>query len=212
MRGEGGGFFSAEDADSEGHEGRFYLWTWDEVRTLLGKDAPLFCEYYGVTPTGNFEGNSILHMRQSHEEFAAQRHLDPIVLKETLKGSREKLFNVRKVRVRPIKDDKVLTAWNGLMIHALAEAGMAFNHRPYLEAAVQCAQFIRTHLFKEGNLLRRWREGEARFDGCLDDYACMIQGSISLFEADMGTEWLEFALTLAQILREDLTQNRVRST
>jgi len=203
MTGPQGGFYSAEDADSEGHEGRFYLWSWDEVHLILGKDAPLFCDYYGVTPTGNFEGRSILHMRQNHEEFAASRHLDPVVLKQALKEMRAKLWKVREERVHPFKDDKVLSAWNGLMIYALAEAGRVFGNPHYLDAAEKAAGFIREQLWKEGNLLRRWREGEARFEGCLDDYAFMIQGLLSLFEADRGTQWIEFALSLTNNLKTD---------
>lgn len=198
-----GGFYSAEDADSEGVEGKFYLWSWDEIHKVLGKEAPLFCDYYGVTPLGNFGGKSILHMRQSHAEFAAQHHLDPVMLKHSLKEICQKLWKVREERVHPAKDDKVLASWNGLMIHALAEAGRAFNNTEYLDAAVKAAQFIRSHLWKEGFLLRRWREGEARFEGCLDDYAFVIQGLISLFEADQGSEWLEFALTLTTLLKEE---------
>lgn len=203
MTGPQGGFYSAEDADSEGHEGRFYLWSWDEVHLVLGKDGGLFCEYYGVTPTGNFEGRSILHLRQSHEEFAAQRHLDPVVLKQSLKEMRQKLWNVREERVHPFKDDKVISAWNGLMIYVLAEAGRILGNAQYLDAAEKAADFVRVQLWKEGSLLRRWREGDARFEGCLDDYAFMIHGLLSLFEADRGTEWLEFALTLTDVLKTD---------
>ena len=201
MTGPQGGFYSAEDADSEGHEGRFYLWTWDEVHLALGKDAPLFCEYYGITPTGNFEGRSLLHLRQSHEEFAAQRHLDPVVLKQSLKKIRRKLWEVREQRVHPFKDDKVLSAWNGLMIYAFAEAGRVLGNEEYLDAAEKAATFIREQLWKGESLLRRWREGDARFEGCLDDYAFMIQGLLSLFEADRGSQWLEFALNLADTLK-----------
>ncbi len=203
MTGPSGGFYSAEDADSEGHEGRFYLWSWDEVHLILGKDAPLFCEFYGVTPNGNFEGKSILHLRQTLEEFAAQRHLDPVLLKQSFQKLREKLWKVREERIHPLKDDKVITAWNGLMIYALAEAGRVLANNHYLDAAEKGAHFIKTYLWKEGNLLRRWREGDARFDGCLDDYAFLIHGLLSLFEADRGSQWLEFALTLANTLKED---------
>jgi uncharacterized protein YyaL (SSP411 family) len=203
MTGPHGGFYSAEDADSEGHEGRFYTWTWDEVHMILGKDAPLFCEYYGITPAGNFEGRSILHMRTSHEEFAQQRKLDPIFLKNSLKGMLKKLYQFRQERVHPAKDDKVIASWNGLMIHSFAEAGRIFNNPQYLNAAQKSADFLRNNLWKDGILLRRWREGDARFDGCLDDYAFAIHGLLSLFEADQGTHWLEFALTLVHVLQTD---------
>jgi uncharacterized protein len=206
MRGPQGGFYSAEDADSEGHEGKFYVWSWDEVHQVLGqKDAPLFCEYYGVTPTGvgQFEGHSILHLRQSHEEFASSRHLDPGLLKQSLKQMCQKLWEVREKRVHPFKDDKILSAWNGLMIYTLAEAGCVLGKNQYTDAAEKAAEFVRANLWKEESLLRRWREGEAKFDGCLDDYAFMIHGLISLFEADRGSQWLEFALTLTHTLTAD---------
>lgn len=203
MTGPHGGFYSAEDADSEGHEGRFYTWTWDEIHMILAKEASLFCEYYGVTPAGNFSGRSILHMRTSHEEFAAARNLDPVLLKNALKEMKQKLFKFREERVHPAKDDKVIASWNGLMIYALAEAGRVLNNPLYLDAAQKAAVFVRDNLWKDEMLLRRWREDDARFDGCLDDYACLIQGLLSLFEADRGTEWLEFALTLAHVLKAD---------
>jgi uncharacterized protein len=203
MTGHYGAFYSAEDADSEGHEGKFYTWTWDEIHMILAKDAPLFCEYYGVTPSGNFEGRSILHMRTSHDEFASHHNLDPVLLKNSLKEMRQKIFKYREERVHPYKDDKVIVAWNGLMIYSWAEAGRVFNNPHYLDVAQKGAGFIRSNLWKEGNLLRRWREEDARFDGCLDDYAFLIQGLLSLFEADRGSEWLEFALTLANVLKSD---------
>lgn len=198
-----GGFCSAEDADSEGHEGRFYTWTWDEIQAALGKEATLFCEYYGVTPIGNFAGRSILHLSQSHDEFAAHHHLDPVLLKHSLKDMREKLFKLRAKRVHPAKDDKIIAAWNGLMIYSLAEAGRILNNTSYLDAAEKGAKFVVDNLWKGGTLLRRWRDGEGRFDGCLDDYAFVIQGLISLFEADRGTKWLEFALTLTHVLKAE---------
>ncbi|MCC5832806.1 MAG: thioredoxin domain-containing protein [Chlamydiales bacterium] len=198
-----GGFYSAEDADSEGHEGWYYTWSWDQIHSTLGPEAPLFCDLYGVTPGGNFEGRNILHMRTSLAEYASQHHLEPGALKNILKEMRCKLFEVRKQRQHPSKDDKILTAWNGLMIYAFAEAAIAFNKPEYLNAAEKAALFIQENLWKAGTLLRRWREGEARFDGCLDDYAFLIQGLISLFEADRGSRWLEFALTLSSELQSE---------
>lgn len=198
-----GGFYSAEDADSEGHEGWFYTWSWDQIHSVLGADAPLFCDVYGVTPAGNFEGRNILHMRASFDEYASQHRLESGALKNILKEMRQKLFEVRDKRQHPSKDDKILTAWNGLMIYALAEAGAVLNKPEYLDFAENAAVFIQENLWREGTLLRRWREGEARFDGCLDDYAFLIQGLLSLFEADRGSRWLEFALTLANELASE---------
>ncbi len=198
-----GGFYSAEDADSEGHEGWFYTWTWDQIHSILGVDAPLFCSVYGATPGGNFEGRNVLHMGASIEEYAAQHRVEPSMLKSVLKECQQKLFEERKTREHPPKDDKVITAWNGLMIHAFAEAGRVLNQPQYLDVAEKAANFIRDNLWKEGTLLRRWREDESRYNGCLDDYAFLIQGLLTLFEADRGTQWLEFALTLTHELNRE---------
>ncbi|MEZ5314898.1 MAG: thioredoxin domain-containing protein [Chlamydiales bacterium] len=198
-----GGFYSAQDADSEGYEGWFYTWKWDEIQSILGSDAPLFCDIYGVTRTGNFHNRNILHMQASLKEYADQYQLEPTVLKEMLKEMRRKLFEVRQRRQPPSKDDKILTAWNGLMIYTFAVAGSSLNKSDYLDIAEKAALFIQENLWKEGILFRRWREGEARFDGCLDDYAFLIHGLISLFEADRGSKWLDFALKLNGVLKSE---------
>lgn len=195
-----GGFYSAEDADTEGHEGRFYTWTWDEIHALLGNEAPLFFEVYGVTPLGNFEGRNILHTTVNIDEYAKQHHLDPATLQNTLKELRSKLWKAREQRPHPEKDDKILTSWNGLMIYSLTQLGVLLNNESYLEAAEKAVRFIQHNLWKEGKLFRRWREGEAKFDGILDDYAFLIQALLALFEADRGSEWLEFAMTLTNVL------------
>lgn len=204
MRGSEGGFYSAEDAESEGREGLYYTWTPFEIQKVLGKkEAELFCEVYGVTELGNFEGRNILHLRQPIEEIAAHKNLDPIQLDENLQQMRQKLWEARNERVHPLKDDKVLSSWNGLLILALAEAGAAFGEKRYLDAAQKAAHFIKATLWKEGNLLRRWREGESGFPGGLDEYAFLIRGLISLFETDLGSEWLEWAMQLAAVLKRD---------
>lgn len=199
-----GGFYSAEDADTEGHEGRFYTWPYDEIMKLLGEEkGHLFCAYYGVLPEGNFEGRNILHPILSLEEYASRQHRPVEELKQLFDEQRKILLKARNQRVRPFKDDKILSSWNGLMIYSLAEAGSAFQHPRYLRAAVQAARFIQENLWKGGRLLRRWREGEAMFSASLDEYAFLIKGLISLFEADCGIEWLKWALQLTAILKED---------
>lgn len=198
-----GGFYSAEDADSEGREGKFYTWPYEEVVEILGeKESQLFCEFYNITPQGNFEGRNIINTPVSFEEFADQKKQDPNTLKNIFEEQRKKLWDVREKRVHPLKDDKILSAWNGLMIYSLAEAGRAFNNKTYLEAAVKAAQFLHKNLWKGDHLLRRWREGQAMYPGGLDEYAFLIRGLISLFEADYGTEWLRWAVELAQILEQ----------
>lgn len=203
MASESGGFFSAEDADSEGKEGYYYTWSWQEIQQVLGGDSALFCEFFGCTPTGHFNGRNILHQLHSFEEFAAAHHLDPSLLRAKLKELKGKLFAVRSQRVRPNRDDKIITAWNGLMIYTLAEAGRAFQDERYLKAACRCATFLKEKLWQQGRLLRRFRDNEARFEGCLDDYAFLIHGLLSLVEADQGIEWLEWAVLLAEVLKQE---------
>lgn len=196
-----GGFYSAEDADSEGKEGYYYTFDYSEVVNILGKgDCKLFCEYFDITPKGNFEGRNILHTPLSTEEFANQHNLDLVLFKHMISTQKQALLKVRDRRIHPLKDDKILSSWNGLMIYSLVEAGRIFNEPKYIEAAVRAAEFIRNHMTRNGRLLRRWREEEARFNAALDEYAFLIRGLISLFEADRGSDWLKWANDLSEIL------------
>jgi uncharacterized protein YyaL (SSP411 family) len=199
MRHEEGGFYSAEDADSDGIEGLFYTWTRSEVLSILGKDeGELFCEFYGVFDPGIVEGRNVLYETSSLEEFAEKMNHPVDELKERFQLAKMKLFRERTERLTPFKDDKVLTSWNGLMIHAFAQAGFYFQDKNLQEIAVQAAHFICKALMHEGLLMRRYRDGEVRFPAGFDDYACMIYAFLSLFETGMGKEWLvkaeEFAL------------------
>lgn len=197
-----GGFYSAEDADSEGHEGTFYTWSQSEISNILGlSESELFCEFYGVTQEGNFEGKNILHTPVGIEEFTQKKGMDSQELERLFAMQRQILWKVRERRPHPFKDDKILSAWNGLMIYALAECGKGFEEEKYTQAAVRAATFIKNHLWKEGVLLRRWRDGEALFKGSLDDYAFLIKGVLSLFETGQGTHWLEWAIEIAEILK-----------
>lgn len=197
-----GGFYSAEDADSEGHEGLFYTWSHGEVIKILGDDGKLFCQFYDITPQGNFEGRNILHTPLSFEEFAAQHHLNEEELQRKFEVQRQRLWQVREERIHPLKDDKVLSSWNGLAIYVLSEAGQAFQSDIYLKAAIKAARFIKSRLWNEGELLRRWRDGQAMFSGSLDEYAFMIRGALSLFEANAGSEWLAWAIEMTQKLKD----------
>lgn len=198
-----GGFYSAEDADSEGHEGLFYTWKDEEIRNILGsEESKLFREFYQITPIGNFEGRNILHTPQRLEEFALKKGINAEELASLFALQRDVLWKVRERRIHPFKDDKVLSSWNGLMIFSLAEAGAALGRPDYLMAAVNAARFIRKNLWKEGGLLRRWREGEGFHNAGLDEYAFLIRGLITLFETDQGTEWLEWALEMTDILSD----------
>lgn len=198
-----GGFYSAEDADSEGHEGYFYTWKEEEIHNILGKEeSKFFCDFYGVTTEGNFEGRNILHTPKRLEEFSTQRGMDAQELGTLFALQRQILWKTRERRIHPFKDDKILSSWNGLMIFSMIEAGAAFDDEKYIKAAVQAARFIKDNLWKDGILLRRWRDNEGLHKGGLDEYAFMIRGLISLFEAGQGTEWLDWALQLAEILSE----------
>jgi len=184
-----GGFYSAEDADSEGEEGLFYLWTANEVREILGeKGGAEFCQIYDITEKGNFEGRSIANLLSKlpdHEELIR------------LEGWRQKLFTEREKRIHPHKDDKILTAWNGMMIAALAFGSRVLANDSYRQAAERAVNFIVKNLRREdGRLLARYREGEAMYPAYALDYACLIWGLIELYQAGMDAGFLELALEL----------------
>jgi len=200
-----GGFYSAEDADSEGHEGRFYVWRPGEVRSHLGKEeGDLFCRFYGVSPEGNFEeGTSVLHIPRPVEHFAAGEKMGPGELEKTLERGREKLFHVREKRIHPLKDDKVLTSWNGLMIAALAKGYQALGDPLFSDAACRAADFILGQMrTPQGRLYRRWREGEVAISGFLEDYAFLVWGLIELYEATFRVRYLEEAFHLNRLMIE----------
>lgn len=198
-----GGFYSAEDADSEGHEGWFYTWPYEEVEKILGKEeCGLFCEFYSITPEGNFEGRSLLNTPVRLEEFAEKHKIPVAELHERFLNQKHQLWKEREKRIHPLKDDKILSSWNGLMIHSLVQAGCAFSEKRYLNAALKAAQFIKKNLWDGEHLLRRWREGEGLFNAALDEYAFLIRALISLFEANLGTEWLIWAKKLSEIIQQ----------
>ena len=194
-----GGFYSAEDADSEGEEGKFYVWRPEEVTEVVGPDAgALVNEVYGVTPEGNFtQGTSILHLEQPLDAFARQKGDDPRELIRLLSVNRNKLLEARSRRVRPNRDDKILTSWNGLMIASLAYGAATFDEPRYLESAQRAATFVLKTLRRDGVLLRRYRAGEARYPGTLDDYAFLCWGLLELYEAGFEPHWLSDAKTIA---------------
>jgi len=199
MTSPGGGFYSAEDADSEGKEGLFYLWTPHEVKEHLGKElGDLFCRFYDIPEAGNFEeGRSIPHVHVSYEAFAAKQGIEPTRLQEILEGGRQRLFDIRKMRIHPLKDDKILTSWNGLMIAAFAKGYQVFGNQVYADAARGAVDFILKHLrTADGRLLRRYRQGEAAYPAYLDDYAFLVWGLIELYEAAFDVSYLEEAIAL----------------
>lgn len=188
-----GGFYCSEDADTEGEEGKFYLWGPDEVREVLGEeDAALFCTAYHISEQGNFHGKSIPHLNRSDlERFAEANHLPLNVLNDRLAAAREKLFGTRQKRVHPEKDDKMLTSWNALMIQALAKAGRKLHNEHYVNLAESCFRFIETHLVRNGALLARYRDGDARFPAYLDDYAFLTLACEAMYEATFKLSYLE---------------------
>jgi uncharacterized protein YyaL (SSP411 family) len=197
------GFYSAEDADSEGKEGLFYLWTPLEVKEHLGEElGDLFCRFYGITEAGNFEeGRSIPHVPVSTQSFVAKEGMDLPGLEKALKDGRARLFDIRKKRVHPLRDDKILTSWNGLMIAAFAKGYQVFGDQAYVDAASDAAKFILSNLrTADGRLLRRYRQGDAAYPGYLDDYAFLTWGLIELYEATFKISYLEEAITLNQAM------------
>ncbi|UCF00954.1 MAG: thioredoxin domain-containing protein [Deltaproteobacteria bacterium] len=194
-----GGFYTAEDADSEGEEGLFYVWTPTEIKEHLGKDlGDLFCRFYDIGPHGNFEdGRSILHTRIPMENFAARENMEVAELERLMEDARERLFMMRERRVHPLKDDKILTSWNGLMIAALAKAYKALGKQTYVDAAQGAAAFILDNLKKDGHrLFRRYRDGDVAYPGYLDDYSNFVWGLIELYEATFEASYLEEAINL----------------
>jgi uncharacterized protein len=189
-----GGFYSTQDADSEGHEGKFFVWTMDEIRAALGEDdARIFSAYYNITDTGNFEGKNIPNVTRTAEpEWRA-----------SLEESKRKLFGLREQRIKPDRDEKVLTAWNGLMLASFAEAGVVLNRPDYTNAARRNAEFVLSNLRRDGSLLRTWKDGIAKFNAYLEDYAFLIEGLVTLFETTGESRWLNEALALTdRMIRE----------
>jgi hypothetical protein len=206
MRSSEGGFYSAEDADSEGEEGKFYLWTEEELAEVLGEvDAKLIKEIFMTSPEGNFldeasrtrNGRNILHMRERQREIAVRRGDNYEVLRRSYEDSRRKLFEHRERRVHPAKDDKIMTDWNGLMIAALAKAARAFEEPAYAREAATTADFLLSRMLDpEGKLFHRFREGEVAVEAFLDDYAFLIWGLTELYQATFNIEYLKNALYL----------------
>lgn len=204
MTDEHGGFYSTQDADSEGHEGKFFVWTVDEIKAVLSEeDAALFCAYYDVTEVGNFEGKNILHVSRTVEEVAEEVKVSVERLQEALEQGRHKLFEVREQRVKPARDEKVLTAWNGLMLASFAEAAAVLERDDYRNAAEKNAEFVLENLRRDHLLLRTYKDGQSKLNGYLEDYAFLIDGLLTLYQATGKLRWLEEAMSLADRLIEE---------
>jgi uncharacterized protein YyaL (SSP411 family) len=198
MKSPEGGFYSTQDADSEGEEGKFYVWTRDEIIGLLGKEkGPPFCAYYGVGIQGNFEGGrSVLNIASTVEKVSQLYGMPVAELERVLRDGRRKLYAEREKRARPGRDEKILASWNGLMVSGLVDGFKVTGNEKYLNGAKVAAGFILREMTKDGDLMRVFNRGESRVKGYSEDYAFFIQALIDLYEATFETEWLEEAEAL----------------
>jgi uncharacterized protein len=198
-----GGFYSAEDADSEGEEGKFYVWTPEEIRSALNAaEATIAERYWDVTARGNFEGKNILYVPRPPEAVAAEFGISPDELRERIGEIRSKLFAAREERVRPGRDEKILAAWNGLMLRSFAFAARVLKREDYREVARKNASFLLDKLSIGGRLRRSYKDGQARFNGYLEDYAMFADGLVALYEATFETSWLAEAASLTDAILE----------
>ncbi|XYQ04198.1 thioredoxin domain-containing protein [Bacillus safensis] len=204
MMNPGGSFYSAIDADSEGKEGQYYVWSKDEIITHLGEElGALFCDVYHITEEGNFEGENIPHtISTSFEDIKASFSKDDKTLQSKLQEARHILQSVRQQRPAPLVDDKVLTSWNALMIAALAKAGRVFDEEDAIHMAKQAMSFLETHLVQHERLMVRYREGDVKHLGFIEDYAHMLKAYMSLYEATFELDWLEKATAIAEDMFE----------
>ncbi|MBA0908052.1 MAG: thioredoxin domain-containing protein [Nitrosarchaeum sp.] len=191
-----GGFYSAYDADSEGVEGKFYVWKKSEIKEILGNDAELFCLYYDVTDGGNWEGNSILCNNINISAVAFHFGISEDKIREILTSCSEKLLHVRSKRIMPGLDDKILTSWNSLMITAFAKGYLVSNNAIYLETAKKCISFIENNLFVNDKLLRTYKNNIAKIDGYLEDYSYFANALLDVFEIEPESKYLDLALKL----------------
>jgi uncharacterized protein YyaL (SSP411 family) len=205
MTDDDGGFHSTEDADSEGVEGKFYVWTPAEIVEILGdEDGKLFCEVYDVTENGNFEGENILNLQQRLEATAKQKEIDATEFCDRMKRCRGKLLEVRDKRIRPGKDDKILVSWNSLMINAMARGGRILSEPKYLDAAINAANFLLEKMVDDqAGLLHTFRNGKAKLAAYLDDYSYFINALITLYETDGSEIWLEKAIEYSALVIEN---------
>ena len=199
---ENGGFYSTQDADSEGVEGKFFVWEPNDVEDIIGEaNAEIFCEYYDITPQGNFEGENILQVQTPPDILARKLQMDVGELETLLADGKQKLFDEREKRIKPGLDDKILTSWNGIMIRGMAMGYQLTGKPEYLEACEKSAEFVLTTLSQEnGLLLRTYRAGKSHLNAYLEDYAYFITGLIALYEASFEPRWLTEAERLTHLM------------
>lgn len=193
-----GGFYSATDADSEGEEGKFFVWSKKEIEDILGADAPVAIEYWGVSRSGNFEGHNILNVPNEDEVVADRLKLSADELRAKIIACKDKLYAHRTQRVHPGLDDKILTGWNGLMLASLAEAARVLDRKDYREAAVKSGTFLlRVMTAPDGRLYRSHKDGVSKINATLEDYACLIDGLLELYQTTFDERWFTAARRLA---------------
>ncbi|RIK69403.1 MAG: thioredoxin domain-containing protein [Planctomycetota bacterium] len=192
-----GGYYSTRDADSEGHEGRFYVWSKQEVDALLGPaDSAIFCDYYDVSAEGNWEGTNILNVQRPLDVVARLHKLSPDECESRLAAARSKLFAAREKRVKPHLDDKILASWNGLMIASMAKGYRILGDEKYRDSAARAADFVCTRMMVNDRLQRTCRQGKTHTPGYLDDHAFMIDALLNLYETTFDVKWLDRAAAL----------------
>jgi len=198
-----GGFYSSQDADSEGEEGKFFVWSAKEVEALLGeKDAKLFCRYFDVSEEGNFEDSNILHVDVEAESIAKLLRVSVEELSAAIARGKQVLFEAREKRIKPFRDEKMLTAWNGLILRSFAEAARVLARSDYLEVATNNANFLLREMKRNGRLLRTHKDGESKLNAYLEDYAYLADGLLALYEATFDLRWFEEAHALVETMIE----------
>jgi uncharacterized protein YyaL (SSP411 family) len=200
MTAPAGGFYSSLDADSEGHEGRFYVWSADELDSLLGADSPAFKTYYGVTPGGNFEESNILFVRSDRVAAAVRAGVDEATLDAILERARQALYDARARRVWPGRDEKILASWNGLMLRGVATAARAFARNDFTTLAVRNAEFLAREMVRDGRVMRSHKEGVTRISGFLEDHAAVALGFLAVYELTFDERWVTHAREIADAM------------
>jgi uncharacterized protein YyaL (SSP411 family) len=201
---ERGGFFATLDADTEGHEGTFYTWTPEELEAVLGADdAAIARAWYAVEPGGNFEGRTVLSTPRTAADVADRLNIDEPALLEAIGRINAALLTAREERVRPGRDDKIITAWNGMMLKAFADGSRILGRDDLRELAVRNASFVLEYLRRDGRLLRSWKDGQAHIEGFLEDYAFFIDGLLALYRATLDRRWLDEATLLTTVMIEE---------
>jgi len=196
-----GGFYSSLDADSEGVEGKYYVWHKDEVESLLEEDAEIFCEYYDITTEGNWEGKNILHRKENNDVIASRHNLSLEELEEIILQAKKKLFKLRQKRVKPGLDDKVLTSWNALMLKAYADAYNIFDDEHYLKIAEKNFEFIENNLMNSDfSLYRNYKNKKSTIHAFLDDYVLLVDALISLYHTNFKEYYINTALNITEYI------------